>query len=72
MSKTTLVTEVAVHQMDGSLRRRDVPVRIEQHGTHHTVEFTTTDLGVTVRLTNGERIALIEALGGTFDVDVHH
>lgn len=60
----TLVTEVAVHQMDGSIRRRDVPVRIEQRGTHHTMEFTTTDLGVTVRLTNGERIALIEALGG--------
>jgi hypothetical protein len=65
MSKSTLVTGVTVHQPDAVVHRNDVPVRIEQHGTHHMMEFTTRDLGVTVRLTDGERIALIEALGGT-------
>jgi hypothetical protein len=62
---TTLVTSLTVHQPSEVVHRNDVPTRVEQTSAKYTdIEFTTRDLGVTVRLTGGERIALIEALGG--------
>ena len=62
---TTLVTSVTVRAPKQVWHRNDVPVRVEGTVRNMTVvEFTTNDLAVDLRLTNGERIALIEALGG--------
>lgn len=61
---TTLVTSVTVRTPGEVLHRRNVPVRVEDNGRYTMVWVTLTDLGVDIRLTQGEVIALIEALGG--------
>ena len=63
---TTLVTQVTIHRIDGVTRMRDVPTDITRRGRHTDIEFThlRDEVGVTVRLTEAERIALIEGLGG--------
>ena len=62
---TTLVSEVRTVTDDGVSRMHDVPTRIIR-SRYTTIEFAyiAGHFGVFVRLTEGERIALIEALGG--------
>jgi hypothetical protein len=63
---TTLATVVTIHRIDGFTRLCDVPVNIERRGKYTDIEFdnVTNEIAVTVRLTEGERIAFIESLGG--------
>ena len=66
MDITTLATEVVSHRPTGVTRLHDVPVRVETvRNRTHIILGSTIDHGVTIKLTEGERIALIEALGGT-------
>jgi hypothetical protein len=65
LAPTTLVTELTIHRPTGVTRVRDVPVRVEQRRSYTDLELTLPTLAVTIRLSGAERIALIEALGGT-------
>ena len=63
--KTTLATDVAIITADGVTRQKDVPVEVLQRRGHVFVTFGwATRERVTVMLTEAERIAFIEALGG--------
>jgi hypothetical protein len=61
---TTLVTELMVVRPTGTVRVRDVPLKVEPRRQYIDLDFTMPTLGVTIRLNGAERIALIEALGG--------
>jgi hypothetical protein len=61
---TTLVTELMVARATGTVRIRDIPLKVEQRRGYYDLDFTVPTLGVTIRLSGAERIALIEALGG--------
>ena len=62
---TTLATQVVSHRPTGVTRLHDVPVVVEQsRGKTFVTLGSTKDYGVTVILTEAERIALVEALGG--------
>jgi hypothetical protein len=52
----------------------ELPVRVEKRDDLTALVFHTPSeqTSVTVLLTGGDRIALIELLGGTYDVDFHH
>jgi hypothetical protein len=65
-TRSTLVTTLTVVTPTESRRWSDVPLRVETTPRGHTdVELKLPSITVSVRLTEGERIALIEALGGT-------
>jgi hypothetical protein len=75
MTKTSLVTAVEVRKPDESpLILWELPVRVEKRDDLTALVFHTPSeqTSVTVLLTGGDRIALIELLGGTYDVDFHH
>ena len=75
-TKTSLVTAVEVRTSKASvINAPQMPVRREERDGLTALVFHG-GAGiypiVTVVLTGADRIAMIELLGGTFDVDVHH
>lgn len=67
MNRQTLVSTLTVEHPDGVVRERDVPVFVSDRSRGGIViETGTHRVGyqVALTLTEGERIALIEALGG--------
>jgi len=77
MSRTSLVTAVEVRTSKAStIHSYQMPVRVERNEDNLTALVFHGGAGiypiVTVVLTGADRIALIELLGGTVDVDVHH
>jgi len=63
--RTALATQVVSHRPTGVTRLRDVPVVVDHsRGKTFVVLGSTRDHGVTIILTEAERIAFIEALGG--------
>jgi hypothetical protein len=67
MARETLVTRVRVSTYHDIINRRDVPtvVRNNRNDGGVTLDLITRELAVTIELNGAERIALIEALGGT-------
>jgi hypothetical protein len=63
--RTTLATRLAVSTYHDSVYRRDVLVEVEAGGQVITLNGDDPAAEVVIELTNAERIALIEALGGT-------
>ena len=65
-SRTTLVSEVHLTRPDGATRMHDVGVRVDTTTRNRTVVRIgfARSYPVVVTLSEGERIALIEALGG--------
>jgi hypothetical protein len=64
--RKTLATEVVLHRPNGVVRYRSVPLTVAAgHRDRYTLTVGSwSDERVELTLTNGERIALIEALGG--------
>ena len=75
-TKTSLVKGVEVRTSDRSVTHTwEVPVRREEREGLTALVFHSGG-GiypiVTIMLSGADRIALIELLGGTYDVDIHH
>jgi hypothetical protein len=74
-TKTSLVTAVEVRRPDeAALTLWEIPVKVERRDDLTALVFHTPSelTSVTVLLSGGDRIALIELLGGTYDPDYHH
>lgn len=60
----TLASSVSISTPDGVVRGRDIKVFVSPRSVGLTVSVRVSDTTVAINLDLGERIALIEALGG--------